>query len=108
MPTPTLCTVSGLITDPSGTGINNVIVRASQTAPYIHPTDSSLILPYEVDTVTDVTGAWSLTLVETETATLTITISISYPTGQNGEVNRVTYPVTIPDAASATFASLLT
>lgn len=107
MPTPTICTVSGLITDPSGVGINSVIIRASQTLPYVHPTDSSLVMPYEVDAVTAVDGTWSLDLVETETAMVTITISISYPSGQNGEINRVTYPVTIPDAASATFASLL-
>lgn len=102
-----ICTVSGILRNPSGAGLQGVMIKASMNRPFIHPSDSSLITNYEVETTSDATGAWSLDLVETETALVTITISFYYSLAAASSTERRDYAVTIPNLASAAFASLI-
>lgn len=107
MPSPTVCTVSGVIRDTSGTLLPGTTVKANLRMPFIHTTDSSLIVNYEVTTTTDANGAWSLNLVETTTNSVTMTVTIFYATGSTNPNDRKEYTVTVPNSASATFATLI-
>lgn len=108
MPSPTVCTVTGTCRDLAGAALAGVIVRATNLKPFIHPTDSSLVLPYSVSTTSANDGTWSLNLVETASATLSTTISLTYATGSTLPNDTHDYTVTVPNSASATFASLIT
>jgi hypothetical protein len=115
MANPTLCTVSGVIRDLSGDLIEGVTVVAVNQKPFIHPTDGSLIMPFVESTMTDGSGNWSLTLVETTTPNVTITISIIYTiTASSGPgtpgiptPDQRDYTVQIPNATTANFSTLI-
>lgn len=107
MPSPTVCTISGVVRDNSGTLLAGVIVKANNRMPYIHPTDSSLIVDYEILTTTDSVGAWSLNLVETATPATSISITFIYPTGSTNPNDMKTYTIIVPNSASSTFAALI-
>jgi hypothetical protein len=107
MPAPTVCTVTGTLRDSAGSALSGATIQASCLRPYVHPTDSSLIVDYVVTTTTASDGTWSLNLVETTTPAVTVTIEFIYSQGAtNGQVRKV-YTVTIPNSSSATFASLV-
>lgn len=108
MPSPTICTVSGTVLTPAGRAISNVTVTASLTKPFVHSTDGSLIINYEVSTTANQsTGAWSLALVETATNALTMNLSFTYQVGFTNSTIRQDYAVTIPNQASASFSALV-
>lgn len=107
MAAPTVCTVSGIIRDLSGNALIGATVKAQNQKPFLHPTDSSIIAPYEISTTTANDGSWSLNLVETTTPNVTITIVLIYATGSSNPNDQREYSVQIPNAASATFGSLI-
>ncbi len=107
MPAPTQCAVTGTLRDSGGNALSGATVRAFAIKPYVHPTDSSLIVDYQVTTTTASDGTWSLTLVETATPAVTVTIEFVYTQGSGGTQVRKSYTVTVPNSASATFASLI-
>lgn len=107
MPAPTVCSVTGTCRDSSGSALQGVIIRASAIRPFIHSTDSSLITNYEVSTTSASNGTWSLSLVETATDSVTMTITFIYPASSSASSARKEYTITVPNSASATFASLV-
>lgn len=102
-----ICTVSGTVLNALDQGVGGVVVKANSNRPFIHPTDGSLIVNYEVSTTTASDGTWSLALIETTTPNLALTISFFYPAGPNSN-QRKDYTCIIPNTASATFNSLIT
>lgn len=108
MPSPTICTVSGTVNDPSGTAVSAAIIKATLSRPFTHSADSSLILPFEVSTTSASDGTWSLALVETTTDSAYMSISFVFPIASANANIRRDYSVIIPNAATATFASLTT
>lgn len=109
MAAPTVCTVSGTCRDLGGNALGGVTITARNSRPFIHPTDSSLVMPYEVSTTSSgVDGTWSLSLVETTTPAISIVITLQYPMNSTANEQTRDYTVTIPNSASATFSSLIT
>lgn len=102
-----ICAVTGTIRDYTGTGIGGVTVSAYAERPFIHPTDNSLIVNYQITTTTASNGTWTLNLVETTTPNTTLTISFVYPIGSNSLNTRQEYTIQVPNSASATFQSLI-
>lgn len=96
------CVVSGVIKDPSETAISSVTVSALPVSPYFSTTIQ--IVPKIVSTTTDVTGAWSLTLVRGGQ----FTVTIMYPPNTVDSARRATYTITVPAAATADFSTLAT
>jgi hypothetical protein len=107
MAAPTICTISGVCKDTSGTAVAGATISATNLRPFIHTSDNSLILDYAVSTTTDASGAWSLNLVETTTPNITVQIRITYSTGANNPSTAHEYTILVPNSASATFASLI-
>lgn len=107
MPSPTVCAVSGTCRDSGGNLLSGVTVRARQLHPYVHSVDNSLVMPYVVSTTSASDGTWSLSLIETATESKTVTIDFLYSTGSNLPNDIHSYTVTVPNSASATFASLI-
>ena len=99
------CDVSGTITDVGGNGVENATIRAYPTSSYVSGTD--WVPGRQVETTSDTSGDWTLTLIRTAPDTRTITIEIEYPDGSSStKVEK--YTVTIPDAATANFEDLIT
>lgn len=107
MPSPTICTVSGVIRNSAGIVVSGAVVEANLSKPFIHPADGSLIVNYGASITTNGDGEWSLDLIETETAEASMTISFTYPLGSSAANIRHDYTVVIPAAESATFESLV-
>ena len=103
----TICTVSGKVLTPSGTGLTGVTVKANLVTGFVHPSDGSFIATYEVTTTTAADGSWSLALIETTTPATSMTIAFDYPAGSQN-YQRKEYPVVVPNTATATFQSLVT
>ena len=103
------CVVSGNVFSLMNQGLNAVSVKANIIRPFTHA-DGTLIMSYEVTTTSSVTGAWSLTLIETTTPQvggIPITVAFEFPSGSSGSYNRKEYTVVVPNTATATFASLI-
>lgn len=107
MPAPTVCTISGLLRDTSGTVLSGAIVSATNLRPFIHTTDNSLIMDYQVSTTSAADGTWSLALVETATPAVTVMITFLYSTGSGNPTTTHEYNITVPNTTTATFASLI-
>ena len=107
MPSPTVCTVSGVTRGLNGSVLAGVIVQAFNLNPWIHTTDNSLIIPYSLSTTSAADGTWALNLAETTTNSNYVTIAFVYPTTSTSGTFRKEYTVIIPNAASSTFAALL-
>lgn len=107
MSVPTSCTISGTCLKLDGSAFSGVLVKANCARPFVHPSNSAVYEDYEVTTTTDSSGNWSLTLVETTTPAVSLTISFYYP-GSANDYKRKDYTVTVPNTATATFASLIT
>lgn len=105
---PVICLVSGIILDATGTPISGAIVNASANRPYVDPTSGSLIPNQTIQVVTDVTGSWSMSLIETTTAGVGITFTFLYSSDENNSQQvQYQYTVFIPATTTATFASLI-
>jgi hypothetical protein len=101
----TSCTVTGNVKTPDNSGLQGVLVKAYMIHP-VEYADGTLVAPYQVSTETDSNGDWSLTLVETTTVSATMTVAFEFPSG-GADYKRKEYTVTVPNSASATFASLI-
>lgn len=100
-----MCTVSGTVLTVNNTTIQGATIKATITKPIVYG-DGTFIPCTEMITTTAADGTWSLSLVETVSTSTTMTISIEYPSG-GSDYRRVSYSVTIPNQATATFASLI-
>jgi len=107
MANPTVCAITGLLRDTSGTVLSGATIAATNLRPFIHPTDNSLIMDYQVSTTSASDGTWSLSLVETTTPAVTVLITLTYPTGSGGGTTTHEYNVIVPNSGTATFASLI-
>ncbi len=107
MPAPTVCTITGLMRDSSGNVLSGAIISATNLRPFIHPTDNSLIIDYQVSTTSAADGTWSLALVETTTPAVTVMVTLTYPTGVSNPITTHEYSILVPNQGSATFASLI-
>lgn len=107
MATATVCTVSGIVNDASGQPLQGTTVTATVTKPYLHPVSLAIIPNYQISTVTNNTGAWSLNLTETASANLSVTITFVYPLGPVSGSARYDYTVVVPDADTANFSDLI-
>lgn len=109
MPSPTVCTVSGLLRDPSGAALAGATIIVQSIKPFIHPTDNSLITNFILTTTSGLDGTFSINIVETTTPNVTLTLSIRYLLGSTTNSTPVltSYTILVPNAASATLASLI-
>ena len=107
MPAPTTCTVSGTIRDAGGNAVVGATVAVNALKPFIHTTDSSLVANYSVSTTTASDGTFSLVVVETTTVSVSLILTIKSPLGTGANSVIASYSVTIPNAATATLASLI-
>lgn len=96
------CTVSGTIKDVSETAIEDVVVRANIITPVFAST--SLIVPKELTTTTDASGAWSLVLSQGAY----VVITIDYPPNLTDSAMKKTYAITVPASGTAAFSTLAT
>lgn len=108
MPSPTVCAISGTIRDTSGTALAGVVVSVQAIKPFIHTTDSSLIANYSVSTTTASDGTFTLSVVETTTNSVSLILTIRNSSGLAAPNVVNQYYITVPNAASATLASLIT
>lgn len=96
------CVVSGIIKDVSETAINGATIRARVVTPYFSTTVQ--ILPTEVYTTSNSSGAWSLTL----NRTAECIVQIEYPPNGMDSNRRYSYTITVPNTATADFSDLVT
>lgn len=97
------CTISGTLVDPTGTGINGAVVELRVTTPQFDAANS-LVVPYTSTVTTNSSGVFSLVADQGISAI----ISIDYPPNATDSIRRYAYAVSVPVAATATFASLAT
>ncbi len=102
----TVCTVTGSVKNIVGDGVSGCIVKASIITPLVHTGSNSLITGEIASTTTDENGDWSLDIVETTSITKKVTFTFDYYDGVSNRLSKK-YTVTIPNAASATFYSLI-
>jgi len=107
MAAPTVCTISGTLRDTSGQALSNATVSVSSIKPFIHPTDSSLVVNYSVSTTTDSNGLFNLNVIETTTPAVSLLLNIKYSMGSSAPSQTYTYYITVPNSASATLSSLI-
>lgn len=107
MPAPTVCTISGTIRDTSGTVLSGATISVQALKPFIHTTDNSLIVNYQVSTTSASDGTFSLAVVETTTPSVSLALTIENTVGTTLPKTRTTYYITVPNSASATLASLI-
>lgn len=96
------CVVSGVVKDISETAVQNAVVTARIVTPYFSTTIQ--IVPTEVSDTTDSNGAWDLTLVRSSS----VIVTIDYPPNTSDSKRRLSYAVTVPDAATANFSTIAT
>lgn len=107
MPAPTICAVSGILRGTNGVVLQGATVIGSSIKPFIHSSDGSLVVNYQVSTTTDSNGAWTLSLIETATDSSSVTISFFYPLGSAAGNERKEYTIIVPNSASANFSTLI-
>lgn len=108
MPAPTICTISGNVSDLTDSSITGVTIEATTVRPYIDPTSGSLIPNSSISTQTDVNGDWTMSLIETTTANVGVKFTFYYILGANNAPAMYEYIVLVPNAASANFSTLVT
>jgi len=94
------CAVSGTLKDLSETAISDAIIRALP----LNPSESgtTVILDKEVSTTSAADGTWTLSLLRGAACV----IEIEYM-GGGSSTRRRSYPVTVTDAATADFTTLV-
>lgn len=97
------CTISGVLQDPSGTGVSGAVIKARTVSPFFSTTIE--VVPTEISTTSaDSTGAWSLSLIQGASAIFTIL----YPPNSTDSRRILTHSVTVPLASTANFSDLAT
>ena len=96
------CAVSGNITDPSGTAISSVTVSARINQPVFSGT--TLLAPAEIDTTTDSSGNFTLTLQQSISVIFTVMYT---PVGTEPQL-LYQYTGTIPATVTASFSNVVT
>lgn len=104
---PTICTVSGIVLQPSGVGFTGVVVIATLDRPFIYPSTGQVIPNFQQTTTTAGDGSWSMPLVETATAGLSMTFAFQYSQAAGSTPQRYEYTATIPNASSASFSDII-
>lgn len=99
------CDITGNIKNLSGTAQEGVIVQARVVKPFIH-TDKTIVLGRAVQTTTDASGDFTLTLAETAGPAVTIEVTIKYVDSQSGD-KRVTYTGTVPNQSTINLADII-
>ena len=94
------CTVSGIFTDPSGTGIVGATVRFCTDTPAFDAS-SNAVMPKEVTTTTTTGGAWSISVVQGISGFLTIDL----PPTSTGPAVKYKFSMIIPQTSTATFTT---
>jgi hypothetical protein len=94
------CAVSGTLKDLSETAISGAIIRAVPSNP--SESGTTVILDKEVSTTSASDGTWTLSLLRGAACV----IEIEYSDGGSGKKRR-SYPVTVTDAATAEFTTLV-
>jgi hypothetical protein len=107
MPAPTICTVSGTLVELDGSAMVGAVISVKNIKPFIHPSDNSLVVSYQASATTNSSGVFSLDVIETTTPAVSLQLTVQYSSGLQLPVVNTYYYVTIPNAASATLASLI-
>jgi hypothetical protein len=106
MPLPSLCTVSGSVFAPDGTAQSGVAVRVYNLSAFTDASGNFFPPGLLASTSTDLSGAWSLSVVQTQILARSLTFQFEYPLSDNQSRN-IKFPVVIPTAATANFSSLV-
>lgn len=99
------CIVSGNVKTLLNANVSGAVVKAVAMKPFFHGT--TLISGELVSTTTDTSGNFTLTLIETETVGYKINVVIEYYDGI-ANTKRASYPIVVPNSASANFSDLVT
>jgi len=97
------CVVSGTILDPSATAVSGAIVKFNLVNPAMDASNA-VVVPKEVQTSTASDGTFSLTLDRGVSGIL----ALEFPPNSLDSNRRYTYSIIVPNAATATLASLIT
>lgn len=97
------CTITGTITDPTGTAISGAMVELRVTTPQFDATNN-LVVPYVSTVTTSASGAFILTASQGISAVVTI----DYPPNATDSIRRYSYSIVVPSYTTATFYSLAT
>jgi hypothetical protein len=97
------CVVTGTLKDTSETAISGATVKVNIVTPTFNG-GTALIMPKELSTTSNASGVFTVTLARG----LSVLVSIDYPPNATDSTRRQVYAVTIPDAATATFSTLVT
>lgn len=96
------CAVTGNILDPSGTAMTSLVVSARVNQGTLSGT--SLIMPLSINTTTNASGNWTLTVQQS----LAVIFTVQYPPVGTEPMRVENYTATIPAATSAQFSSIVT
>lgn len=107
MANPIICTISGLVVDPTFTPIQGATIQARMVRPYVDPTSGALVPNFAIETLTAADGTWSLSLTETTTASVGVTIAIFYVLDQNNAPATYEYNIIVPATTTALFSDLI-
>lgn len=99
------CAVTGNVKNLLNSNVQNCAVKATVLTPFFH---GAVWISGEIaSTITDSSGNFSLTVVETETVGKKISFTFEYNDG-TGATKRKAYTVIVPDSATVTLADLVT
>lgn len=98
------CILYGWEEDLEGVAVEGATVRVTLLTPFFHGNRRFSALRKE--TTTDSTGYWEISVIETATISTTVIVQIESADGSGG-VNVKSYTITVPDAVSASLASLV-
>ncbi len=95
------CAVSGTILQPSGEAATSVTIFARVPLPVV--VGSDLIAPFEISTMTDVSGNFVLTVQQS----MSVLFTVQYPIVGTEPMRTFNYTGNIPGAATATFTDII-
>lgn len=95
------CAVSGNIIQPDGAAATSVTVVARVLQPVVSGT--SVIAPFEIDTMTDSSGNFVLTVQQS----ISVVFSVQYPVIGTEPMRIFNYTGNIPATATASFTSVI-
>lgn len=95
------CAVSGNIIDPSGTALTSISVSARVNQSTLSST--SLVVPAEIETATDASGNWTLTVQQS----LSVVFTVQYPPVGTEPMRIDCFTANIPATTTASFSNII-
>ena len=98
-----LCTITGALLDPTGTGIAGANVKTNIVSPFLDA-NNNLLIQKETQVTTDSSGNFTLSLVQGSS----VVVAMEFPPNSTDSNRRQTFSILVPFTLTASFSNLVT